>query len=194
MAQFFKRWLGGRKRGLPQAGSCGRLIVWLLLIGATTLRAEVSKEQQLKAALLFNFTKFVEWTPGSFPSPNSPLVIGVLGSKPFADEMENVARNRNVNGRNLAVKRLQGAAGARGVHVLFVSASEDARLGELRGTLRGANVLTVGESDAFANSGGAITFVIVGGKVRFDINSTAAAQASVKISAQLQKLARTVRK
>ena len=194
MAQFLKRWLGGLNRGLPRAGSCGLAIVWLLLIGASTVRAEVSKEQQLKAALLFNFTKFIEWSPGSFPAANSPLVIGVLGSEPFADEMENVVRNRNGKGRNISVRRLQGTAGARGVHVLFVSASEDGRLGQLRGTLRGANVLTVGESDAFARSGGAITFVIVGGKVRFDINSTAAAQASVKISAQLQKLARTVRK
>jgi hypothetical protein len=194
MAQFLKRWLGGRDRGWPRAGCCGRAIVWLLLMGATTLRAEVSKEQQLKAALLFNFTKFVEWSPASFPAAGSPLVIGVLGSKHFADEMENVARNRNVNGRKIAVKRLQGVGGARGVHVLFVSASEDARLGELRGALRGANVLTVGESEAFAKSGGVITFVIVGGKVRFDINRTAAGQASVKISAQLQKLARTVRK
>lgn len=194
MAQFLKRWLAGRERGLPRAGSCGRAIVWLLLIGATGLRAEVSKEQQLKAALLFNFTKFVEWSPASFPAPDSPFVIGVLGSNPFADEMENVAKSRNVNGHKISVKRLQGVAGARGVHLLFVSASEDARLGELRGALRGANVLTVGESEAFAKSGGVITFVIVGGKVRFDINSTAAGQASVKISAQLQKLARTVRK
>ena len=194
MAQFLTRWLAGRDRGLPRAGFCGRAIIWLLLIAAPTLRAEVSKEQQLKAALLFNFTKFVEWSPASFPAPDSPLVIGVLGSPSFADEMENVAKNRNVNGHKISVKKLQGAAGARGVHLLFVSASEDARLGELRGALRGANVLTVGESEAFAKSGGVITFVIVGGKVRFDINSTAAGQASVKISAQLQKLARTVRK
>jgi hypothetical protein len=195
MARFLKRWLEGGDRRLPGSGPCiGRAVVWLLMIGCTALNAEATKEQQLKAALLFNFTKFVEWSPASFPTPDSPLVIGVLGSNPFADEMENVAKNRNVNGHKISVKRLQGAAGARGVHLLFVSASEDARLGELRGALRGANVLTVGESEAFAKSGGVITFVIVGGKVRFDINSNAAEQASVKISAQLQKLARAVRK
>ena len=195
MAQFLTRWLAGKDRDLPRAGFCGRALVWLLLIATTaTLRAEVSKEQQLKAALLFNFTKFVEWNPASFPARDSPFVIGVLGSPPFADEMEKVAKNRNVNGHRISVKKLGGVAGARGVHLLFVSASEDARLGDLRGALRGANGLTVGESEAFAKSGGVITFVIVGDKVRFDINSTAARQASVKISAQLQKLARTVRK
>jgi hypothetical protein len=195
MRRLLKGWVEGRTGLWPGPGAGGGwAIVWLLLVGSTALRAEVSKEQQLKAALLFNFTKFVEWSPASFPAPDSPLVIGVLGSRPFADEMEKVAKNRNVNGHKISVRKLQSPAGARGVHLLFVSASEDARLGELRGTLRGANVLTVGESDAFARSGGVITFVIVGGKVRFDINSAAAEQASVKISAQLQKLARTVRK
>jgi hypothetical protein len=85
-------------------------------------------------------------------------------------------------------------AEVRNVHLLFVSASEDVRLGEIREALRGSNVLTVGESEAFAKFGGVITFVIEGGKVRFDINIAMAAQASVKISAQLQKLARSVRR
>jgi hypothetical protein len=194
MRRFLKGLVEGLGRCLPRGRVCSGWAIVLFLLGSTALRAEVSKEQQLKAALLFNFTKFVEWSPASFSSPDSPLVIGVLGSSPFAEEMENVAKNRNVNGHKIAVRKLQGAAGVRGVHVLFVSASEDARLGELRGALRGANVLTVGESDAFARSGGVITFVIVGGKVRFDINRSAAEQSSVKISSQLQKLARTVRK
>lgn len=196
MARFLKKWLESGCRRLSKGGIRGRWALgWLMLISGTAFCAEpASKEQQLKAALLFNFTKFVEWSPASFPAPDSPIVIGVLGSNPFADEMENAVRNRNVNGRKISVKRLQGVAGAKGVHLLFVSAGEDARLGELGGALRGANVLTVGESDAFTKSGGIITFVIVGGKVRFDINSTAAERASVKISAQLQKLARSVRK
>lgn len=194
MRRFLKGLVESLDCCLPRGRVCSGWAIVLFLFGSTALQADVSKEQQLKAALLFNFTKFVEWSPASFSSPDSPLVIGVLGSSPFAEEMEKVAKNRNVNGHKIAVRKLPGLAGARAVHVLFVSASEDARLGDLRGTLRGANVLTVGESDAFARAGGVITFVIVGGKVRFDINRTAAEQASVKVSAQLQKLARTVRK
>lgn len=154
----------------------------------------VPKEYQLKAAFLYNFTKFIEWPAPSFPDAGSPIIIGVLGSSPFGDELENAVRNRKVNGREITVKRLQSVAAAKSVHVLFVAASEDARLGELREALKGANVLTVGESDAFAKSGGMIDFIIEGDKVRFDINIGAAGQTAVKIGAQLQKLARTVRK
>ena len=175
---------------------CGwRVLGWLLLMASAAVAGEpVSKEYQLKAAFLYNFTKFVEWSPSSFGAPDSPVVIGVLGSDPFGDELQNVVRGRKVNGREISVKRLQTTAGAKGVHLLFITAGEDALLADIQAGLRGASVLTVGESEAFGRSGGVIIFVIEGDKVRFDINIAAAEQAAVKISAQLQKLARSVRK
>lgn len=57
----------------------------------------------------------------------------------------------------------------------------------------GQGVLTIGESEAFAECGGMITQVVEGGRVRFDINLQAAADAHLKISSKLLELARTVR-
>jgi hypothetical protein len=166
-----------------------------MLMSSFAVGAEaVSKEYQLKAAFLYNFTKFVEWSSPSLATPGSPITIGVFGTNPFGEELENIVRNRKVNGHGIIVKRVQTVAGVRGVHLLFVPASEDARLLEVRESLQDSNTVTVGESDAFARSGGMITFVIDGDRVRFDINIAAANASSVKLSAQLQKLARSIRK
>jgi len=187
--------LQGECRGLtPRAGCTWWAVGWLLIVTTTAFCASPSKEYPLKAAFLFNFTKFVEWSPESLGGPDGAIVIGVLGASPLLGELEAAVRDRKVNGRAILVRRIPNLGGAKSVHLLFVSASEDARLGELQGELRGANVLTVGESEHFAKSGGIITFLIDGDKVRFDINVAAADKASVKISAQLQKLARAVRK
>lgn len=168
---------------------------WLVLIGSATLHGQsASKEYQLKAAFLYNFTKFIEWDAASFSGPGAPIVIGIFGADPFAGELENAVRDRKVNGREIVVRHVSSVAGARNVQLLFVAGDADARSGELKEALRGANVLTVGETDAFTKAGGIITFVIEGDKVRFDINAAAAAQASIRISAQLQKLARSVRR
>jgi hypothetical protein len=186
---------GRHHRSVPRTALKWGLIAGLLWIAATGFCGEfVSKEYQLKAAFLYNFTKFVEWDPSSFATPGSPIVIGILGSNPYGNELENAVRNRKVNGREVSVRRVQSIAGAKSVHLLFVAATEDARLGELREALKGSGVLTVGESDTFSRSGGIVTFVIDADKVRFDINIAAADFNSVKISAQLQKLARSVRK
>jgi hypothetical protein len=78
--------------------------------------------------------------------------------------------------------------------VVFVDSISEARLGELIAVSREAGVLTVGESPEFAARGGIINFTIEGDKVRFEINQAAGEQAGLRISAQLLKLAKVVRR
>lgn len=167
----------------------------LLLDNAATVKADspVSKEYRLKAAFLYNFAKFVEW-PAQAESASHPIVIGVWGSNPFGDALESAVRDRKVNGRAIVVNQVHTAAAARATHLLFVSAADDARFGELREALKGSAVLTVGESERFAQQGGMIFFTLHGDKLRFEINMHAADQAGLTISAQLQKLARAIRR
>jgi hypothetical protein len=155
-------------------------------------RAEISKEYQLKAAFLYNFTKFVEWPPRCFANATSPITIAILGDNPFADELETAVRGRQVNGRSVVVKEIDSIAQAGDAQVLFIAAKNEARLGDALGSLQQTGVLTVGESRQFAAMGGIITFTLQTDKVRFQINQQASEQAGLKINAQLLKLATVV--
>lgn len=168
---------------------------WLLVLFCgiqVTLAAAapVSKEYQVKAAFLYNFTKFVTWAPDRFSNDESPIVIGVLGKNPFGEDLNSLVQHRKVNGRGFAVRTVNSEAECASVHLLFIPHGEELRL-----TPRNVNsiempgVLTIGESKQFAERGGIINFVTEADKVRFEINREAAAQASVRLSAQLLKLA-----
>ncbi len=160
--------------------------------GATAGAAEVSKEYQLKAAFLYNFTKFVEWPPVRFADQTSPIIVGVLGRNPFSDELAKIVKDRTVNGRAIIVKLVATPEEMSAVHLLFVPVGEEIRLP--LADWQHAAVVAVGESEAFAALGGTITFVPAGDKVRFEVNIAAAGRGGVKISAQLQKLATVVRR
>jgi hypothetical protein len=162
-----------------------------LVLGSDT---GTSREHQIKAAFVYNFTKFIEWPAQSFPDANAPIIIGVLGETPFATELEQLVRDRKVNGHTILVKRIQSVAEAASTHLLFVSATEDAQLASLRAALESRPIVTVGESSSFAQSGGTITFILQDDKVRFEISTATAEQTGLRISAQLQKLAATVRR
>jgi YfiR/HmsC-like len=173
------------------------LVLTLLALSApraTAAEPAVSKEYQLKAAFLYNFTKFVEWPAARFADATSPIVVAVVGRNPFGEELENVVKGRAVNGRAITVKVVTSPeeASAAHPHLLFVPAGEETRL-PVRALQLDA-VVAVGESEAFAALGGMITFVQVGGKVRFEIDIAAAERGHVKISAQLLKLATVVRR
>lgn len=166
-----------------------------LAVSATSVAAEsLPREYQLKAAFLYNFTKFIDWPGASFSSPRDPIVIGVLGPAEFSVALERIVRDRQVNGRAILVKRVAAADGARAVHVLFVTAAEDALFEQIRAGLATSPILTVGESESFRKFGGTINFFLEEGKVRFEIDASAAERSGLRISAQLQKLARAVRR
>jgi hypothetical protein len=153
----------------------------------------VTKEHEIKAAFVYNFLKFVEWPEDRFGKTNSPVIIGVVGTSPITAALEITVKDRAINGREIHVKTVETLEGAKASHLLYFPAATDHRADEFLSSVP-AGVLTVGESGGFGNRNGIINFVLEGDKVRFEINVDAAEQAALKISAQLQKLAKTVRR
>lgn len=160
---------------------------------AADVRAPVADEWQIKSAFIYNFTKFVEWPEAALGGPSQPIVIGVLGEKPLAQQLAAVVAGRNVNGRPIEVRPVRTAAEARATQLLFVSAAEESRYAAMRDELAASPVLTVGETPSFSVTG-VIGFVQEGEKLRFEINVEIAERSHLKISSQLQKLAATVRR
>ena len=152
----------------------------------------VPTEYQVKAAFLFNFAKFVEWPPGTFPGEASPVVIGLVGEDPFGEALDQSIQNKLVQGHPLILRRLRVNEDLKQCHVLFVSRSEKQRLGEILAAVKGSAVLTVSEVDQFLEQGGMINFFIESESVKFGINVQAAQSSGLKLSAKLLAVARNV--
>jgi hypothetical protein len=170
-----------------------RLIAVLALCSAAGIaEAQSPTEYQVKAAFLYNFAKFVEWPARSFPAAGTPLTFCVVGEDPFGSDLEEITRGKTIDQRKLATRRVKKGR-ERECHILFVSPSEEARLGEILRDVKDASVLTVSDIAKFSRTGGIIGFIIEGNKIRFEINLDAAERAGLKISSRLLKLAKIVR-
>lgn len=146
-------------------------------------------EYQLKAAFLFNFTKFIDWPAAGFSSPQAPFSVCILGADSFGRVLDDALAGKTFAGRSIVVRRCPSPADARDCQILFVSRPEAHNLAEILQALRGANVLIVGESEGFAAGGGAVEFFLQDDRVRFRINPEAAAREGVTISSKLLALA-----
>lgn len=148
-----------------------------------------SREYDVKAAFLLNFTKFIEWPPPE--QPDRPFMICIFGEDPFAGVLDKLVSGETVNGRKLVVSRV-GEERPAGCQIVFM----DHAAKEVRRVLSslGPGVLTVGEGDEFLHQGGMIAFIIEDRHVRFDINQKAAGTAALKFSSKLLSVARTVDK
>ena len=169
-------------------------MVGCFLLLAMTAEAQSARapEYEVKAAFLYNFTKFVEWPPQAFPQPSAPLRLCVLGQNPFGDSLAKIARGKSISGRPIVSTQLQSPAEVRSCHVLFLNQSDLGTLRQDFDRLRDLPVLTVGESADFLPLGGMIRFVLEQERVRFEINLEAAERHHLKLSSKLLAVARVV--
>jgi len=149
---------------------------------------------QIEAVYLYNFSKFVEW-PASAKSANAdPFNICILGDDPFGAVLDATLSGENIQGANLAARRITEARDAAGCKIVFVSSSEESRLKTVLDELENGKALTVSDIREFSQRGGMIQFVVANGKVRFEVNVKNAADVGLSFSAELLEVALAVRK
>jgi uncharacterized protein DUF4154 len=166
----------------------GSFTLFPMLVSAQGYRSE---EYELKAAILFNLLKFVEWPPTAFSGAEAPIVLCTVGRDPFGSALDQFAGD-TVNGRRLLIRRLQRDADPHGCHLVFVSSSERKLLAHFLKTLRGGPILTVGEMDQFATRGGMVQLSVEDKQVHFTINLAAASGEQLRIRSNLLALSRIV--
>ena len=148
-------------------------------------------EYRIKAAFLYNFARFVEWSQQDGRNEGN-LVIGILGKDPFGPILDQTVRGKKAAGRPLEIKRLSSVDNAASCHLVFVSSSERQRVETLLTAVNGAGVLIVGETPDFLDKGGMINFVIEEERVRIDLNLSTTQAAGLNVNSQLIRVARRV--
>lgn len=165
------------------------LLTWWMACCVLAQAQSPPPENEAKASLLLNFVRFTDWPQDAFTSAQAPFVIGVVGKDPFGQALDKTFSGKSVKGRSFLVKRLAADQNLKACHLLFVSASEKRRQRDLLDKLRGAPVLTVGETLDFRDHSGIVQFVPKENSVGFNINLNAAKAGKLHISSNVLRQA-----
>lgn len=171
--------------------------LWVLNSHARAEAADsgVSVEYGVKAGYLFKFGYYVVWPTNSFAHTNSPLVIAVMDKDKgdVAAEIEKVVHGTSVMGHPVEVRKV-AADGVVPVdaHILFVTGAAGREPETIRAALNGAPTLLVGETENFAELGGAIGFVRQNENIRLTLCLKHATDNGLKLSSDLSTVAKLV--
>jgi hypothetical protein len=147
-------------------------------------------EDDVKAAYLFNFGKFVQ-EPQLVAQPVD-FVICVLGRDAILPVLERITRHEHIDDRAVAVRRIDKAVEARGCAIVYLGRSESARLDDDLAALKGAHALTVGVDPQFLARGGMLQFLLQDQRVRFAVNLDAVSGGDLRLSSELLRVAASV--
>lgn len=175
------------------------VLAFLLTVSAVFLNgvnvsaaSKLDREYVIKAAFLYNFTKFAEWPDNKFTDTQSPVNICIFGQDPFGQAIDVVTEGKKIKGRLLEVKRIHDVADVDKCHMLFISSYGNTNMLDVLDRVANQSILTVADSKNFAEQGGMINLVTINNKIRLEINESVVNSSGVHLSSQLLKLAKII--
>lgn len=155
-----------------------------LLLAATcsTDAEEYSLDHRVKASYLSNLLRFIDW-PHDVSDPHGPLNLYICG----ADSLDAFygLHGERVGERVISVERIRDLDAPRidNCHILVISGDKAVpSVPVCRG------LLTVSETEGFTARGGIINLLLVGGRVRFEMNEETAKACGFVVDPRLLKL------
>jgi hypothetical protein len=166
-------------------------VTCLLLSFATGIFAADSSASDvaLKAAFVYNFSKYTEWPPDT---SGGSLVLCLHNVTPAQEQAFAPLNGRMANSKAVQLRVVDSNGETGGCHVIFFGKGTQRAVID-KTHARAAPLLSVGDSEEFIEAGGIIALVERDNRLQFDINLAAARRANLKISAQLLKLAYKIR-
>ncbi len=164
----------------------GMLVLLAAFGRSTRAQAPRPSQEDVQAAYLYNFAKFVRW-PAANNRPT--LDICVAGQQLYVDTLTRIVAGERIDTRSLTVRAVLRTEDAAGCDILFIDASAKERMDALIAASAGRPVLTVSDIPDFLDRGGMIQFLVQENRVRFSVDLKPVERSGVSLSSQLLRVA-----
>jgi hypothetical protein len=134
----------------------------------------------LQTLYIFNFTKYVEW-----PSGNKTFKIGVVDNASAEEYLAKMAKAKSTGGTEISVINTKNENELGSCQIIFVPSNNTylaAKLIERFGT---QPILIITEEPDLTKKGASVSFKLVSGKLRFQINEEVIKAKGMKVSSAL---------
>ena len=171
---------------------CATLLLQLGLTAPDSGQAYAADEERiykLKAAFLLNFAKFTTWPETD--SKKTEFTLCILGKNPFGSAFIGI-EGKSIASKPIKIIQTEDIGLASRCNLVYISDSENNRLGNILHGLTQYPALLVSDIENFAENGGTIELTTVNDRLGFIINHTQAQKAGLKINASLLDLASTI--
>jgi hypothetical protein len=162
-------------------------VIALLLVLVPSL-ARAATEAELRAAVIYNIARFVQW-----PAPtagHTNFDICTLGNNAVSDALT-ALEGKSLNGLPAVVRPIRRDRDLSSCGVLYIAPEDTVRMAAISEILSRNReaTLTISDAPSFLALGGMVQLVVVDERQRFRINQELAEKASLNINAKLLQLA-----
>ncbi len=151
------------------------------------LSAQSRDERAVRAAYVFNLTRYVDWPPET-----KEVVIGFWGNRNTAAVFQRMLDGRSIGSKIIRLVPIQQDKDSVGCNIIYFEDGPEKHASSMIDGSAGRNVLTIGETASFTRDGGMIALINVDEQIQIEVNLDVAQQAGIHISSRLLSLAHIV--
>lgn len=152
-----------------------------------------ANEYDIRAAMLFNLTQFIDWPAWKLDSSHPQFLICIAGQDPIGPKIDHYLTDKIVGTKPVLVRHLSMLENANSCHMLYVSEGERKRLQQMEPELIKSAVLTISERANAISPDQIVGLPITDEHVHIDINLGTAQRAGLTVSSKLLRLATVTR-
>jgi hypothetical protein len=159
----------------------------IFAIGALTQSLGQISNYKAYSIYVYSFSKYINWPE---QGSTDEFVITVVGKSKVREELETMAQTKNVGGKKIVIKNVNGAEEIKLSHIVYVSDDKSSQLNEVLAKVGSAPTLVIAERDGMAKKGASISFIAMeDNTLRFEVNEEALGNHRLKVSKNLLALA-----
>ena len=164
------------------------LILLGLLLTLAPAFARAATEAELRAAVIYNIARFVQWPHAT--TNNTNFDICTLGNNAVSDALVSL-EGKPLNGLPTHTRPIQRDRDLEGCRMLYIAPDDTVRMAAISAILTNNReaTLTISDAPSFLALGGMVQLVVVDERQRFRINQELAEKANLYINAKLLQLA-----
>lgn len=136
-------------------------------------------EYLLKAVFLERFTRFIDLGAAT-SGRDSLFVVTVFGENPFGDRLEQVYRDQRILNRKVKLIYTDQLDEIDNPDMVYIGKDKKDELDELFQHIQGHRTITIADSPVLSGSGVMINLLVIGNKIRFEIDLEAAGKKDIK--------------
>jgi hypothetical protein len=145
----------------------------------------------LKVAMVGRIAEFVRWPASAgLDDPDRPFELVLLGSSPLEPHFASYYSQVRIAGHRVFFRRARDLDDVGQPHLLFLAPSLEDDVERVVARVRTSPVLTVGDTEGFAQRGVAINLYLAEERLRFEVSRRALQQHKLEASYHLLSLAR----
>lgn len=158
----------------------------LFVFSSTFLFAQEKPIHEVYGAMVYNFTKYVQWPDHA---EGGEFVIGIVGNNDLFTTLNTWYGGKPRGGKTYVIKKFNSAAEVTNCHVVFIDKSKSGEFEAVNNKVKGKGTLLITDKAGLGEKGSGINFKNIDNKLKFELNQRALEASNLKVAGALTSMA-----